>query len=186
MAVQLGFHRACALEISNLRFSSLAWLTWMGIKWNWAAIIDSHCSNFDNKMNHLPTLWGFYDHFTDFRNVSFWGKVPSASHDDVITWLGHDKNCLQVLRKLLLGSSASLLRWFDQLKTTPPSTVSEYITPCLSEWERDAQLQKSMWWQPVLILWRTAANKWTCGKHCISYCVSVGCGEANSPSDSIG
>ena len=43
-----------------------------------------------------------------FHKVSFLEKLPSASHDDVITRLG-------------------FIGFTGRLKTTPPSTVSEYI-----------------------------------------------------------
>ena len=40
-------------------------------------------------MGVVGLLLQFYRRF--FHNVSFWEKVPSASHDDVITQLGHNK-----------------------------------------------------------------------------------------------
>ena len=43
------------------------------------------------------------------HNVSFWEKVPGASHDDVISKLGHDKNCLS-RPGTLWGQPSSLQR----------------------------------------------------------------------------
>ena len=100
---------------------------------------------------HFTGIVGLYYRFAD---VSFTMLVPSASHDDVITWLGHDKNWLQGL-VLIVGSrrwdQLSSLKWKLQssqlkkiilppffvgftgkLKTTTPSTVSVYITLCNS------------------------------------------------------
>ena len=93
--------------------------------------------------------------FTTFYFNAFGKEVPSASHDDAKTRLGHDKNFLQGLL-LAVGAWS---QWWGQLaslqgklqssqlreivllffvgftgglKTTPPSTVWEYTTSCYS------------------------------------------------------
>ena len=48
-----------------------------------------------------------------FHNASFWEKVPSASYDDVISRLGHDKHWLQGLA-LFVGAWSW---WWDQLSS---------------------------------------------------------------------
>ena len=82
----------------------------------------------------------------------------------------------EVTLKPAVLNSPPLLRWFyRQAKNhTAIHCIGVYngmlfTDGCavLSEWERDAQLQKqkiNMW--PKLILWRTATNKWMCWKHC--------------------
>lgn len=77
----------------------------MRIKFNRAVLLDSpnfiglSCPNSVNKTSHfagvVSLLLTFYRRV--FHNISFWEKVPSGSHDDVRTWLSHDKNWLQGL-----------------------------------------------------------------------------------------
>ena len=109
VSVQLGWHiehahsRLSLTESANFRFS--AQLTWMGIRCNRAALLDSphfircNCPNSDSKTSHLAEVVRLLLPFTDtsFTALAFWKKVPSASHDNVITGPGHNKNCLQGL-----------------------------------------------------------------------------------------
>ena len=54
--------------------------------------------------------------------LAFGKKFPSASHDGVITQLSHDKTWFQGLALILFFGFSY------RLKTTLPSTVSEFIT----------------------------------------------------------
>ena len=113
VAVQLGCHRALTLtESANFRFGVK--LTWMGIKCNRAALLDSLNIIGPNRPNSdckTTNYTGFARRLLPyyrlvFNNVSFFEKL------NVITRLGHDKKFALRPGALCGGNEAScLLCW---------------------------------------------------------------------------
>lgn len=93
-------HLSLKSILNSCRFSVK--LTWMEIKCNWAAFLDSpifirlNCPNSDSRTSHFVGLWRFYYCFTDasFPMIACGEKSP-VHHMMIVTRLGHDKYWLQ-------------------------------------------------------------------------------------------